>query len=380
MSHPLIEKAASVTSSLPSEEYTIAHSTPTEEYTIVQSSPWKSGKKPVAVDDDEPLIDTTAAIAKNSKRTKRQQKQQQKKQLKAAARARPESFLDLPAELVQEVFSHLRPSDIFKVQLVNRATRFFVQRNERAIAKDILDSKYWVLQRCFSLPIPLNEVDDQSQTALMHPRRQQMAEIHRKPYQHIKPLDTSKVCSCPTCLVAWNNLNIALDFAHFQSYLNCREPIPMIPRGTSPEWNRELIEEHARIVNEAIASPLTYAAILEAHLDSTVGTLLRQVRFPPHTRMHQHNKMISTKTVHPSTLYQVTEKDANGSDEFLERDGSLVRPSYDVPFNRDNYYSLLAYAPNRKWSKDERRWLYYARGAHERDLEWSRKWLSLIHI
>ncbi|KAK1079640.1 hypothetical protein LTR33_006216 [Friedmanniomyces endolithicus] len=344
-----------------------------QEYTIVQSTR-KPGRKTGIAEDDEPLVDTTAAMAKNSKKTRRLQKQQQKKQQRAAARDRPESFLDLPAELLQDILGYLRPSDVFRLQLLNSATRLFIQQNERAIAKDIMDRRYWVLQRCIPLPIRLEAVDEHTRVVLLNPRREKMTEIHKKPYQHIKPLDPQEVCSCPSCLVAWNNLNVALDFAYFQGHLNHREPIPMIPRGSSPKWNSELTEAHAQIVEKAISSALTYAAILEIHLDSTVGTLLRQVRFPPQTRVHQHNKMISTKTFHPSTLYQVTERDANGSDEFLERDGALVRPSYDVPFNRDNYYSLLAYVPNRKWSRDERKWLYYARGAHDRDLEWTRRW------
>ncbi|KAK0290587.1 hypothetical protein LTR35_000018 [Friedmanniomyces endolithicus] len=353
ISAELPEKVASSTSPLVSAE---------QDYTIVQSTQ-KLGRKTAVVEDDEPLVDTTAAMAKNSKKTRRLQKQQQKRLQRAVARDRPESFLDLPAELLQEILGCLRPSDVFRLQLLNSATRDFIQQNERAIAKDIVDRRYWVLQRCFPLPIRLEEVDEHTRLALLNPRREKMTEIHKKPYQHIKPLDPREVCSCPSCLVAWNNLNVALDFAYFQGHLNHREPLPMIPRGSSPKWNSELTEAHARIVERAISSPLT-----------TVGTLLRQVRFPPQTRVHQHNKMISTKTFHPSTLYQVTERDANGSDEFLERDGALVRPSYDVPFNRDNYYSLLAYVPNRKWSKDERRWLYYARGAHERDLEWTRRW------
>ncbi|KAK0947395.1 hypothetical protein LTS01_026032, partial [Friedmanniomyces endolithicus] len=104
---------------------------------------------------------------------------------------------------------------------------------------------------------PLDEVDEATQPALLNPRREKMTDIHKKPYQHIRPMNTSQLCSCPTCLVAWNNLNIILDFGHFQTHLNRREPIPMIPRGTAPEWNKELIEKHAQIVEKAIESPLT---------------------------------------------------------------------------------------------------------------------------
>ena len=36
----------------------------------------------------------------------------------------------------------------------------------------------------------------------------------------------------------------------------------------------------------------------------------------------------------------------------------------------DNYYNLNAYIPNRKWSKEQQKWIYYAAGLHDRDLAW----------
>jgi hypothetical protein len=32
--------------------------------------------------------------------------------------------------------------------------------------------------------------------------------------------------------------------------------------------------------------------------------------------------------------------------------------------------------PNRKWSKEQERWLYYADGLHERDLQWVKERFS----
>lgn len=353
-------ETASTTSSDPSE------------WTIVHTGSQRPRKKVLTADDDEPLIDTTAALAKNSKKTKRLQKQQHRRKAKAAARARPESFLDLPAELLQEILGYLRPSDVYRVQLLNQATRDFILQHERSITRDILDRRYWVLRQCFPLPCHFDELDEPTKRALLNPRRERATEIHKKPYQHIKSLDPQKICSCPSCLLAWNNLNIVLDFAHFQKNLDHREPIPMIPRGTQPEWNVQLIESHAQIVERAMSSPLCYAAILQKHLASISGTILRQVRFPPHMPKHRHTKMIFAKTVHPNRLYRVTEKDAEDeTDEFLERDG---RPSFEIPFHRDNYYSLLAYVPNRKWDKEQHKWMYYGGLGHERDLEWTRRW------
>jgi hypothetical protein len=346
----------------------------TDEFRIIHTATPKGKKKTISIDNDEPLVDTTAALAKNSKKTRRLGKQQLKRERKAAMRSRPQSFLDLPAELLHEILSHLRPSDIWRLQSVNQDTRRYIQHHERSIAQEIMDRRYWVLQQCFPLPALMEHVDEQTQKALLNPRRQNMTEIHKKPYHHIKPLDPHVVCSCPSCLLAWNSLNVVLDFAHFQSYLNAREPIPMIQRGTNPQWNQDLTSQHAAVVLRAITSPLTYAAILETHVESIIGTLLRQVRFPPHVPKHRHNSKntpLIAKTAHPNRLYHVTEKDANGTDEFLERDG---RETFDLPFHRDNYYSLSAYVPNRRRDRENHRWMYYARGGHERDLEWLRRW------
>ncbi|KAK5114267.1 hypothetical protein LTR62_002518 [Meristemomyces frigidus] len=352
-----------------------------EEYTIVQTAALKLSRRVVVDLDDEPLIDTTVALAKNSKKTRRLEKQQQKRQLKAAARARPQSPFDLPAELLHQILSYLTPSEVFRVELLSHATHAHILQNERSIARKIIETRYSILSRCFPLPMCLSGVDDASRSALLHPRRVQMTEIHKKPYQHIRPIDTTILCSCPSCLMAWNNLNLILDFASFQPHLDHREPIPIIPRGTTPQWNSDLLETHAHIVERAMESPLTYAAILETHLQTTVGTLLRKTRFPAHhIPVHRHNNNsnnkapLAAKTVHPLRLYHVTERDANGTDAFLSRDG---KPSYEFPFQRDNYYSLLAYVPNRKWDKEVLKWVYYSAGGHERDLEMLRRWFPV---
>jgi len=151
----------------------------------------------------------------------------------------------------------------------------------------------------------------------------------------------------------------------------------MLARGTNPEWNVRLTEAHAAVVENAMRSPLCYAAILEKHLGSITSTLLRTVRLP-HAPLHRHNTKIvmPAEITHPKRLYTLTESDVKtGTDEFLERQGD---PSYQMPFHRDNYYnqSMSAYVPNRKWSKEEQRWIYYAAGGHERDLAWTRAWFA----
>ena len=341
---------------------------PVEDYTIVHTAPRGKVKKLVARDDGEPLVDTTEVLAKTSKKLARSLKKQQIKQDRESRRVR--NFLELPPELLCEVFSHLLPSDVTRVSLLNHATRDFITENQTSIAKDIMDRRFWVLRQSLPLPVLLEDVPEDTRPAILNPQWQARTAINKRPYTHIQPLDAQQICSCLSCIQAWNNLNVVLDFAHFQWHLNNHEPIPMIPRGAMPEWNLELTGAHACIVQRAMTSPLCYAAILEIHLNSVTGTLLRQVRFPPKVPVHRHNKPAASalaKTVHP-ILYRVTEVDAAAEDDsFLERDG---RHSFEMPFNRDNYYSLLAYVPNRKWSKEGQRWLYYAVGAHVRDMAW----------
>ncbi|KXL42982.1 hypothetical protein M433DRAFT_298404 [Acidomyces richmondensis BFW] len=346
-----------------------------EIFTIIQTGSLTAGKNAdkAANSTEDQLVDTTEPLQINSKRSRRLQNKQRRRQEKASPRI--QNFLELPTELLQEILGYLRPSDVFSISQLNRATNNYVQKNEKAIARDIIGRRYWVLSHCFPLPKFLKEVDEQSRVALSHPRREKMTEVHKKPYQHIKPPDSRYICTCSSCLLNWNNLNICLDLAHWQWNLNHKEPIPVLPRGSNPAWNADLIGKHATIVEKAMSSQLTYAAILEKHLNTITGTLLRQTRFPTRNPMHRHNKAVPPpKAVHPILLYRISETDAaKEDDEYLERQG---KESYELPFSRDNYYnnSMLAYLPNRRWSKERHEWLYYASGGHERDLEWTRKW------
>ena len=352
-----------------------------EEYTIVHTGALrKHGNRiPKAnADDDEPLIDTTAALQLNSKKTKRLQKQQLKKKLKTEVRSDTKSFLELPQELLEEVLSHLRPSDIFTLLRLNRPTHDFILRNESAIARKVIQRRYWILGQCFLLPYHLYDVDALTQSALLNARRQEMLNLHKKPYQHIKPADPLSVCTCTTCLLAWNNLCLVLDFHHFERHhLAVREPVPMIPRGTAPEWNRALTAQHAAIVAKAMTSPLAHAAILQKHLCSTVATIIRHSRayVPPKRAANSIGHMLKgaprPKSLPPRRLYHLTDAEAEAqTDAFLARNGPS---SYEFPYHRDNYYNLKAYVPNRKWSKEDERWKYFG-PLHEKDLAIARQW------
>lgn len=302
--------------------------TSSDEVTYISPVSRKLLKKTKLIDEDEPLIDTTVALPKRSKKTDRAAKRLERKNQKEIARPKATSLLDLPTELLQHILSFLRPSDVFRFQRTAHALHDFVEDHENAIARDVIHRRYWVLSRCFQLPVPLKDVDPAAYPALLSQRRQDVLTTHRRPYQHVKSSDPQKACTCLHCVLSWNNLCLILDLAHWQKNLDEREPIPMISRGTSPEWNQRLIERNAAIVENAMFGHLLYyATILEKHLKTTMSTLSRTFR--------------GKKTVHPKRLYHFTNADAEKeTDEFLERSGP-----HSVRIVQLRYRQTLSNAP-----------------------------------
>lgn len=322
--------------------------------------PRRRNKKLMREEVETPLIDDTAALTLHSKKTERRQKRLNRKAQRVLEQESGEfNILDLPTELLGEVLSYLRVSDVFRISRTCRALRHFVLEHESVIAKQIILRRYWILWRCFPCPIRFDAVPSNYHTGLLSEKRQDLLNIHRKSYhQHVEMVDPTKVCTCMTCVFAWNNLCLLVDLHHWQKNLDSREPIPMIPRGTTPEWNKIILTHNADIVRRAMEKTFTlyYAAILEKHLSTIVQTILRSSR--------QKRKGTTAKP----RLYNMTDWDVeSGSDAFLARKGP---PSYDFPFHRDVYYSLEAYLPNRKF--DNGTWHYYALppAQHEKDLEW----------
>jgi hypothetical protein len=168
-----------------------------------------------ALEQEEPLIDTTVAIPIHSKRTERKQKKRQEKALKHHT-----TLLDIPSELLIAILSHLRPSDVFTISRVSKTLRHFVLQNETQVAHSIIQSRYRALAKCFQLPILLNAVDESAHPALQSEERQELLNIHKKPYQHIRAPDPTLVCTCLTCMLAWNYLCAVVDFAKWQDNLD----------------------------------------------------------------------------------------------------------------------------------------------------------------
>ncbi|OQO08077.1 hypothetical protein B0A48_06871 [Cryoendolithus antarcticus] len=308
-------------------------------------------------DNDEELIDTTAALTLRSKKTLRIAKRRTKPK-KTIARPVVASFLELPSELLQEVFSHLAVADIHRLARTSRDLRDFILENESSIARDIISLRYPILAKCFPLPVTFDKLPPEHHEALLSPAHQSRLLLSLKPYaQHVPPPSPRTICSCVSCTFAWINLAIVTDLAHWQTNLNTREPIPMIKRGEQPEWNVDLLAQTKRTLERTLTSPLVYATILERHLHTTSSTILRRSLFTKvRPVLPEHRPYFLS---HSEVL----------TDAFLERKG---RDDFEPPFHRDNYYNIEAYVPNRKWSKTEERWIYFAQGQHDRDLEWAR--------
>jgi hypothetical protein len=270
-------------------------------------------------DPDTPLEDKTVAIPLHSKRTSRIQRKEAKKSLKKKDQT---SLTHLPTELILGILEYLRPSDVFNISLVNNRLHSLVNANANAIGDEIVRQRYRILSRCFPLPALLSSVEPAVRPILNDPYRQQQTGIHKKFYQHVQNPDPQLLCTCLTCIMTWNNLGLVLDFAHWQDHLDNREPIPVLPRGRTVQWNQDLVERHASIVRRALGDSLYYARILETHLDSTVRSV----------RRHRGNKGDQRKHV------RMTDEEAGtGTDDFLVKECPV---SLEFPYNRDEYYML----------------------------------------
>ncbi|KAK3343392.1 hypothetical protein B0T25DRAFT_554227 [Lasiosphaeria hispida] len=305
--------------------------------------------------DDDVLVDMTQALAVDSKRTKRLRKRQEKKASKSSL-VGARGFLDLPYEILIEILGILHPRDLVVLSWVNRPLRHFMFAEEDHITETVIATRYVAIAKCFPRPVLLEHVDPAFRSALQNPLRSKPQPLHQRPFQHIQPPDPSVVCTCLTCILRWNSLCLALDFAHWQDNLDKGEPIPMIPRGTCPQWNQQLISRHADNVTRSLTRPLWYAMILEAHLDSTIRSI----------RRHSLNKGNRRRR------FRMTDEDIRaGTDAFLERSGP---PTVDTPYHRDNYYMLEAYLPNRSWIADRGRWVYVPADQHDRDVQIAVRW------
>lgn len=301
-----------------------------------------------------------------SKKSERLRKKQQLRRGKASLESHT-TILDLPFDILIQVLSYLRPSHVFRLSRACRSLHTFllVEHPDR-IARSIVRWRYSCLEKCMRLPVLVCEIEDAYRDALQDQERLKGHDIRRRPYyQHIKPPDPDVVCTCLTCVLRWNVLCLAVDFAHWQDHLDKNEPLPVIQRGRQPEWNTKLLDAHAAVVDKAMrpaasgaCAALWHAVILEAHLDSMVRSI----------RRHGANKFNKR-----ARFRMAAEDAAAGTDEFLQSKGP---PSLDFPFHRDNYYMLEAYLPNRSWFSEEERWGYMPAEQHDKDLEQVRKWVA----
>lgn len=270
-------------------------------------------------DDESPLQDNTETLLLRSKRTERKHKRQAKRERQRNAVVK---LTTLPTELILESLKLLQPTDVFNFGLVNHRFHSVVIANANVVGDAIINQRYPLLVQCFPLPKLLSDVNPAVRALLSDEKRQVRLGIHHKPYQHVWPPNSKVLCTCLTCIMTWNNLCLALDFAHWQNHLDSGEPIPIIPRGQSPEWNAKLVQRNAHIVGTALYNSLWHARILERHLESTVRAI----------RRHAKNKGNKRKHV------EMTDEDADvGTDAFLTKPGPL---SLEFPFQRDEYYML----------------------------------------
>ncbi len=297
-------------------------------------------------DPEEAQADLTEALPIRSKRTERKKKKQQKR-VRSESQGGP-GLLDLPYELLSAILLLLRPSELAPLLLVSKSLYHLIRGDEELLARQIIQHRYSCLEKCFRLPALVPDADPEVHEALLANAPQQY-------YQHIQCPDPT-VCTCLSCLNRWNCLCVAVDFHHWQDHLEKGQPINVIPRGTHPEWNRKLVARNAKMVMDAIASPLTYAAILERHLHSITLSIRRHGQ-------NKYNKRLR---------FRMTDEDVRaGTDAFLERSGPQA---LEFPYHRDNYYLLEAFLPNRSSINERSQWVYMPADQHEKDVKIAVMW------
>ena len=327
-------------------------------YSLLSARPVKPLKMPRGVqrEGEEELVDLTEALALRSKRTERRRRKRETKDAKSRSRGAAAGLLNLPYEITMHILTMLRPSDVFCLSRTNKAFSFFVQEQEETLVRDITAARYACLSRCFRVPVLLKNMEPALCRHLKDAERHDKWYTSQRGFQHIAAWDKETMCSCGSCILRWNTLCVAVDFAHWQDDLDKGKPLPTIARGRNPQWNQRLVESHAAVVRKAFTSRLWHARILEAHLDSTIRSIRRHAENKGNRRLR----------------FRMTKADERAeSDAFLERAGP---PSVDVPWHRDNYYLLEAYLPNRAWFMGPRDWVYVPADQHDRDVELVVRW------
>ncbi|KAF3761414.1 hypothetical protein M406DRAFT_265445 [Cryphonectria parasitica EP155] len=270
---------------------------------------------------------------------------------------------DLPIDILIQITSYLRPSDVFRLARTSRALHNFLLQNDHTaalVAHAIIHRRYPILEKCIRLPVLVSSLAPAERAVLCDENRLRTHEISRQPYfHHVTPPDPHLVCTCVTCVLRWHTLCLAVDLAHWQDTLDAGSPAPVILWGERPAWNVSLLEAHAAVVRRAVcvsdaAAHLWHAVILQEHLRSTVRSVMRHgVGGAADSRVH----------------YRLTpEEAASGTDGFLEGLGPVTKR---VPFHRDQYKSLEAYLPNRSWVAGDEGggwWEYLPADQHEKDL------------
>lgn len=303
---------------------------------------------------DEPRVKEDGNLVVVSRRTQRQQRKKHLKSLHKGPGTERRGILDLPYELMIAALIYLCPSDLFRLARTNTLFYALIMEHEvqEELAKGIIKWRYPTLEKCFGVPALLSNIDPDTRSILQSEECSTMLASHKVRFSHIKEPDLNTICSCITCRRRWDALCVVVDFAHWQSYLEDGEPLPMVLPGRNTKWNLKLVDANAAIVTKALYNPLWYACILEGHLRASSAAIIRHSQNKGNKRLHFKLSILDYR---------------KETDMFLDRHG----PQWlDFPYNRDQYYMLEAFMPNRAWNDVENHWMYLPIDQHIFDLKY----------
>lgn len=139
--------------------FSIILMTSLEEYILVL--PYKEPGKALhkTTTNAEPAINRTSSFhsGSNTSRTSEKVTGQRIKKMKSTNTSI--NLLDLPLDILLEIFVWLRPSEIQIISHGNRTLQELILRYENHLAKSIISKRYNALSKCFPLPVIASKVD-----------------------------------------------------------------------------------------------------------------------------------------------------------------------------------------------------------------------------
>jgi hypothetical protein len=176
------------------------------------------------------------------------------------------TLIDLPAEIITEILSHIKVTDMKTMFRVSKAINGIVHTHKGLVIPRIMDENLQQKATQLPLPKPLKPVQGPAAAQTRYNLRMQFMLGHSKTPSSVrltKPFAQLQFCACSSCVERWLNLHAALsgpdrDFhAVPASWYWAHSTHPYC--FADPDKNRT----SAELVTHALTNPFAYVRLLE---------------------------------------------------------------------------------------------------------------------